>query len=60
MNNETETDLGETNQTEVRCNGEKAQETTESNFLKKNQNCDEVTIERKDKKTLSQYQRRAH
>ena len=55
MNNGTKIDLREINPTKARCNGEKAQETWEEDFLKKNQSCDEVPVERKDKKTLSKY-----
>ena len=49
-NSGTETDLRKINQTEARCNGEKAQETPKKNFLQENQNCDEITVERKYKK----------
>ena len=49
-NSATETDLHEINQTEAKCNGEKPQETSKKNFLQENKNCDEVTVEKKDKK----------
>ena len=58
LNNGTKIDLREINPTKATCNGEKAQETWQEGFLKKNQNCDEVPVERKDKKTISKYQRK--
>ena len=58
INSGTETDLSEINQIEARCNEEKPQETpNEENFFQENQNCDEVTVERKDKKKLAQCRR---
>ena len=59
-NSGTETDLREINQTEARCNGEKPQETPKKNFLQENQNCDEVTVEKKDKKSDHNTGGRAH
>ena len=53
MNSGTETDLSEKNQTEARCYEEKPQETPQKNFLEENQNCDEVTVEREDKKEVT-------
>ena len=53
MNSGAVTDLSEINLTEARCNGEKPQKTPRKNFLQKNRNCDEVTVERKHKKKLS-------
>ena len=53
MNSGTETDLSEINQTEARCNEEKPQETPPKNLFQENQNCDEVTVERKDKKKVT-------
>ena len=60
MNIGTETDLSEVNQNEARCNEEKPQETPIKNFLQENQNCDEVTVERKDKKNKHNTRERAH
>ena len=57
INSGTETDLSEINQIEARCNEEKPQETPNENFFQENQNCDEVTVERKDKKKLAQCRR---
>ena len=57
INSGTETDLSEINQIEARCNEEKPQETLNENFFQENQNCDEVTVERKDKKKLAQCRR---
>ena len=52
MNNGTKSDLSEINQIELKCNGEKAQETPKKNFLQQNQNCDDVTVERKEKHNI--------
>ena len=53
MNSGTETDLSEKNQTEARYYEEKPQETPQKNFFEENQNCDEVTVEREDKKEVT-------
>ena len=56
INSGTETDLSKINQIEARCN-EEPQETPNENFFQENQNYDEVTVERKDKKKLAQCRR---
>ena len=56
----TETGLREINQTGARCNGQKPQETPKKNFLQENQNCDEVTIEKKNLKSDHNTGGRAH
>ena len=50
MNSGTESDLSEINQIKARCNEEKPQETPPPPkiFFQENQNCEEVTVERKD------------
>ena len=55
MNNGTETDLSEINQTP-----QEHQETPEKSFLQENQNCDEVTVERKEKKSYHNTGGRTH